>query len=554
MMRALLGLGFLLTACSEPNENVVDQGVSCADACPIGGRRCADEQVQFCADYDGDGCPEWGGAAACPTGQSCADGLCVSACESDCSAGATTCAPEGGVRTCGLDGAGCPRLGDPVACADDERCDDGACVPADQMCVDSCETADATRCADDGIERCGDFDPDACLEWSTARPCPANSVCRDGACAPRCADECAAGEARCDGDGVRSCGNFDADLCLELGPAVACAAEERCDEGACRPRAEACEDACAIEGDPICRGETAYQRCGQFDADPCLDLGPAVDCAPNEACSAGVCAVVCTDDCDAGDGRCADGAAQTCGDFDADPCLEWSPPTPCVGALLCANGECLAPACEHECQQPGASRCDTPESSSICGDFDDDACLEWGDPTPCPNGSECLGFECARGFPPNVVINEILYDAEGADGPRVFVELAGPPGAPLAGLRLAGINGADGQRYQTTDLDGVFGDDGLFVIATEDADAALAAQADQRGAVDFQNGPDAVILLFDQQQIDGIAYGEGAPQIGEGAAAPDAPGGRSLSRDAAHTDTQDNAVDFRVGDPSPGVP
>lgn len=750
-----------VVGCTDPVSVEADGGPACQPQCAEGARRCADGQVQFCADYDGDGCGEWGGDAACPAGQACAEGMCVSQCENECTAGAAVCG-QGGVRSCILDGAGCPRLSEPVPCAGDERCDNGACVPADQPCEDACPQADLRRCAADGFERCGDFDQDPCLEWSGALPCEGDTACNDGECVPRCTDDCEAGEARCDGDAVATCGNFDADLCLEFGPATACGADERCDDGACVPADQACEDACEEEGGSVCAGEGGYQRCGQYDADPCLDLSSPIDCGPLERCMAGVCLGFCENECAAGstrcdaDGRrlscgnfdgdpclefggpvacpageicdnglcaaddvpcvdacvrgaarCGAGGVETCGDFDADDCLEWSAaapcpdgqrcggagvcaiecadecaagaracragqvvqcgnfdddacrefgmaaacpvgqscvegacqvdcrdecgagdtrcsddgqgvercgpsalddclhwgsPVPCDAREACEDGRCAAicadecaigdrrctpdgfetcgdfdadpcleygggancglgeacedgvctGVCEDECRQPNETQCVDEGAAQVCGNFDADECLEWGAPQPCPAGTACLGFDCIEIEAPPIVINELFYDSEGGDRPNVFIELHGPAGAPLEGMRLVGLNGANNERYQSIALAGSIGGDGLFVVATPEASGELAPLVDQFAAgADFQNGPDAVLLLFGEQQVDGVAYGDDAPDIGEGPRALDARAGESLSRDAAHTDTDDNAADFSAGAPTP---
>ena len=60
----------------------------------------------------------------------------------------------------------------------------------------------------------------------------------------------------------------------------------------------------------------------------------------------------CTDTCDfSGQTQCWNGTwFQQCGDFDVDPCLEWSSAMPCGGTGNCINGGCEEapdpPACE----------------------------------------------------------------------------------------------------------------------------------------------------------------------------------------------------------------
>ena len=92
-------------------------------------------------------------------------------------------------------------------------------------------------------------------------------------------------------------------------------------------------------------------------------------------------------------------------------------------------------------------------------------------------------------------------------------------------------------------------------IATSSAMPALAAVRDFVGSIDWQNGPDAV-QLHDPFSIviDALQYGDaGIYNAGLGLPAPDAAAGSSLSRDSLGTNSGNNAVDFLVGVPSPGV-
>ena len=156
-----------------------------------------------------------------------------------------------------------------------------------------------------------------------------------------------------------------------------------------------------------------------------------------------------------------------------------------------------------------------------------------------------------------VRIQEVLYDAAGTDATGVFTELSGPPDTALDGWSLVGVNGGSGTSYRTVDLSGAaIPADGILVIATDQADAALAAVRDLVGSVDWQNGPDAVQLLDgDDRVVDALQYGDaGAFNAGEGTPAPTTPAGQSLSRDADGTDTGDNAADFSVLEvPTPGT-
>ena len=156
-----------------------------------------------------------------------------------------------------------------------------------------------------------------------------------------------------------------------------------------------------------------------------------------------------------------------------------------------------------------------------------------------------------------VLIQELLYDGPGADSDDVFTELTGPPGTSLDGWSLVGVNGDGGGVYRTVDLSGVaIPADGILVVAHESAAGSLLAARDLVGLVDWQNGPDAVQLLDDAGNlIDALQYGDAGPfNAGEGNPAPAPPPGASLARNAAGTDSDDNAADFGVVErPTPGA-
>lgn len=154
------------------------------------------------------------------------------------------------------------------------------------------------------------------------------------------------------------------------------------------------------------------------------------------------------------------------------------------------------------------------------------------------------------------LISEVLYDAAGTDNGNVFVELFGAPGAVLDGLLLEGVNGADGNVYSTITLSGVIPADGVFVIGDDSGDGStLVGNADLVMNVDFQNGPDSVVLRDSHGVLDALGYGDfsGGVFAGEGNAAADVPSGFSLARVNQLLDSNDNLVDFTsLAVPTPG--
>ncbi|MDP6945511.1 MAG: lamin tail domain-containing protein, partial [Myxococcota bacterium] len=186
----------------------------------------------------------------------------------------------------------------------------------------------------------------------------------------------------------------------------------------------------------------------------------------------------------------------------------------------------------------------------------------------CPEGATCeavIDFNydevcvpVGGGAVPEVLINEILYDAVGTDY-DVFVELWGAPNTILDGITLVGINGSGGADYKEIYLTGMIGEDGYFVIAHTQAASWIADTADMlTHKVDYQNGPDSLQLRYAGAVLDAVGYGAfGADEIfaGEGDAAVTEPvPGQSLGRSDDGVDSDDNGADFSVlSSPSPGA-
>ncbi len=153
-------------------------------------------------------------------------------------------------------------------------------------------------------------------------------------------------------------------------------------------------------------------------------------------------------------------------------------------------------------------------------------------------------------------IQEVLYDGSGSDAEEAFTEIAGHPGTNLDGWSLVGVNGSNGEPYRTIALDGVtIPADGVLVVAHENATGAAQTHRDFTANVDWQNGPDAVQLRDDKDQIvDALQYGDaGEHNAGEGNPAPQVNAGWSLSRAADGVDSNDNSADFTPQEnPTPG--
>ncbi len=194
--------------------------------------------------------------------------------------------------------------------------------------------------------------------------------------------------------GQKKCGNECVDLSkdrLHCGSCNnACSPGQFCFGGECMP----CSDECS-EGEKRCAPGSAnmYQVCGDPDNDTCKEWMGAQTCPTGQVCLDGECVGACTDDCSLGQRECYGNGWRQCGNWDTDDCLEWSTVTDCPTGQTCdpATGQCVV-ACTDECNQAGDRRCipePTEEGYEICGNYDADTCLEWGQRTLCPSGETC---------------------------------------------------------------------------------------------------------------------------------------------------------------------
>ena len=530
----------------------------CSDECTVvGAKHCEPGGLAVCGDSNDDGCLEWGTPVPCGAPLVCALGNCTTTCTNECEvSGAKQCAAGGAaqVQACGdTNGDGCLEWGSPVACDAGLACAAGSCV---SQCTDACDTVGAKTCSGGGVVTCGDSNGDGCLEWGTVAYCPTGQTCSAGFCTSTCVNACTSvGAQKCVGDGVAVCGDGNGDGCLEWGTPTACATGQSCSAGHC---AAQCSDECTVVGAKQC-DPAGIVTCGNHDADACLEWGTPAPCDAPYVCALGNCALGCTDECDVvGQKQCVVGATgqlQECGDFNADGCLEWGSAQDCAAGLVCSNGNCKA-TCESTCAVDGQTVCDG-NGTKTCGDTNGDGCLEWGTIAWCDPWQTCTTGTCVSTPPPaKVVISELFYDAVGGDA-DAFVELAGPAGADLGGFSLVGVNGNDGKDYNAIALGGAIPASGLYVVANAAATAWVADQAQLlSGNADYQNGPDSVQLLYGDTVVDAVGYGSFATATfaGEGNPAVDVPAGKSLARTPGAADTDDNATDFAELDPTPGAP
>ncbi len=213
-----------------------------------------------------------------------------------------------------------------------------------------------------------------------------------------------------------------------------------------------------------------------------------------------------------------------------------------------------------------------PEGSSIgrcaLGDDTDDNADDFGVGSPSPGqpnpgdnfADDTFCGENTTGCQPGALagrlrIEELLYNPEGTDTGAEYIELRGEPNMGVDGVRLEGINGANGFTFfAPIVLAGSTDDNGLFVVGgpnVPETDFPL-------GNITLQNGPDNIVLTDcdGRSTLDALGYGSfdgDTTFAGEAAPAPAVSEGRALSRCGDGEDTGNNNADFGAAAPSPGA-
>jgi hypothetical protein len=271
-----------------------------------------------------------------------------------------------------------------------------------EQCEDVCALGEL-RCVQagpPGIEACGPG-PEGCTIWQFVLPC--QEGCEDGECVGEgCFDECPfEGATACLNETTfGQCGQFDDDECLDA-LLETCGPDEQCIEG------EGCvsENCVACEPDTLrCGGPDTVEVC-QTDPDGCTFWEPAFFCDVG-FCEDGQCVGECFDECFPGDEFCLDTFTfLPCGQFDGDACLEYGPPESCLPGTACEAGMCVA-ACGEGCPV-GEERCRADGLLEACV-LDDEGCSVWGTPFACEDGGVCdpLTGQCPDGCQSDCTLGE----------------------------------------------------------------------------------------------------------------------------------------------------
>ena len=100
---------------------------------------------------------------------------------------------------------------------------------------------------------------------------------------------------------------------------------------------------CSI-GQTQCYSSSQVKTCDTVGNCP----GWVTTTCPSGVCSGNAC-VACSNDCSAGDTSCSGNSVVTCGQCDADTCLDWCNPVSCGSSATCVSG-----ACKPNCAAQGS--------------------------------------------------------------------------------------------------------------------------------------------------------------------------------------------------------
>ncbi|MEM5867853.1 MAG: hypothetical protein QXG39_08030 [Candidatus Aenigmatarchaeota archaeon] len=153
---------------------------------------------------------------------------------------------------------------------------------------------------------------------------------------------------------------------------------------------DCCTNECSYSGQTEyrCSGSwVQYRTCGNYDSDPCLEWSSwsnYENCDSYDGCSGGY---YYNYYCSNGYCDYSSSCTETC-------CDEYYGDS----RAYCSGGYCYGPpSCTNECSYSGQTECCDSWSYRTCGNYDSDSCLEWSSCSSCPSGQTCSGGVCSGG-------------------------------------------------------------------------------------------------------------------------------------------------------------
>ena len=111
-----------------------------------------------------------------------------------------------------------------------------------------------------------------------------------------------------------------------------------------------------------------YFNCGNFDSDTCLEWGTSpLTLSANQRCENNQIITPCTNDCSSGQIKCYGPDYMDCANYDADTCLDWSPPKSVPSGKICTNNQLITAITQINCNQHGSYGIPTTGVGTIIG-------------------------------------------------------------------------------------------------------------------------------------------------------------------------------------------
>lgn len=209
------------------NRTCYDKG--CSSGSCYSNSRTETETVQTCQNGCSNGacttCKADGQQCSKPgtSGLECCSGLCNSQ---------SYCGKISNGKTCQINdecvsgkcvNGKCASCSSNSDCSSNQYCSNGECKQ--DICVQGtsyCKDGDVYSCSNDGstetkLIECGD------------KSCDISK----GGCYDTCSNECSSGQKTCEGNGYKTCGNYDSDNCTEWSSVTSCGNNQTCSSGNC---------------------------------------------------------------------------------------------------------------------------------------------------------------------------------------------------------------------------------------------------------------------------------------------------------------------------------
>ena len=200
---------------------------------------------------------------------------------------------------------------------------------------------------------------------------------------PACKNECSSwGVKECVNNGFRVCGNFDSDVCFEWSDIGLCPASTVCSLGKCIP----ISTTTTTFKPPTSTTTTTFPTSSTTTTFPATSTSTTTTSSTTTTAVSTTTLPSCVNECSNERFCTNEFSYKVCGNFDEDSCLELGL-FGCGKGEMCNNGFCVAATytgCANECSSWNVKQC-SGNGYQVCGNWDSDSCFEWSNVTVCSN-------------------------------------------------------------------------------------------------------------------------------------------------------------------------